>query len=86
MANNAPVVTVESMDLESLVSPAQLLELLPISRSGLYRMLRAGTIPSVRIGGRFLVDEGEVVAALESHRVAPEVRADGQQAPPHAVG
>jgi excisionase family DNA binding protein len=46
-------------------TPAQVAELLGISLSGVYNHLRAGTIPSRRIGARWLIPRRQLHAWLD---------------------
>jgi len=56
------------MDLEFL-TVAQVTELLHISRMTLYRHMRAGDLPYIKIGRRVLFKKADIEAWLESKKI-----------------
>ncbi len=64
------------MNMQRLISPIDLLKKLPLSRSALYRLLRSGRLPCVRVCGRYVIDEAEVERWLECNRVVAAPPAD----------
>ncbi len=65
-----------SLSEGDLLTIVQALRILPISRSAFYRLLDAGELPCVRLGGvggpkaRVLVLRADIEAFIERHRVA----------------
>ena len=59
--------------IEPLLSIAEVREVLRISESGVYRLMRSGELPAVRIGGRTLFSP-DAVRELISARSEPSNR------------
>jgi len=49
---------------QRLVSVAEALRVLPVSREALYRKLKSGELPSFRFGQKILVDVGQIIEAM----------------------
>ena len=47
-----------------LMSVAQALEILPVSREFLYRQIKIGRVPSYRLGRKVMLDLSEVLSAM----------------------
>lgn len=58
------------MALEPLLSIDQVSELLGISQSGIYRLLRGGELASVKVGGRTLIEPGAIRDFISARRRA----------------
>jgi excisionase family DNA binding protein len=56
--------------LEPLLSIEAASELLGISQSGIYRLLRGGELPCVKVGGRTLIEPGEIREFIAARRRA----------------
>lgn len=54
------------MDKLKAYNTKELLEILPIGRTMLYRMLRTGEIPSIKLGGKILVTHKTVEKILNA--------------------
>jgi excisionase family DNA binding protein len=66
--------------MPKLLTVAEAATLLRLSESAVYRMLDEGSLPGFRIGprsGGVRIDEADVLAYLESHRIGTE--------PPRAI-
>jgi excisionase family DNA binding protein len=60
--------------MKRYLSVKEVCERLPVGKSLVYRLVRDGTLPSTRLGGKILVDEDGLVAILEkglSQKEAP---------------
>lgn len=49
---------------QRLMSVAEALQVLPVSREALYRKLESGELPSFRFGRKILVDVNEIKEAM----------------------
>ena len=49
---------------QSLVSVAEALKVIPVSREAFYRKLKSGELPSFRFGQKILVDVDEIIEAM----------------------
>lgn len=54
--------------LEPLLSIEAASELLGISQSGVYRLLRGGELPCVKVGGRTLIEPGAIREFIVARR------------------
>lgn len=54
--------------LESLMSISEVAEVLRISERGVYRLMSGGRLPSVKVGGRTLIEPAEVRRFIASRR------------------
>ena len=52
-----------------LLNAAQVEEIVPLSRSAVYRLLGDGTIPSFKVGGKIAVLRSDVESYLDSCRL-----------------
>ncbi len=59
------------------INPVELLEILPFSKPTLYRRLKDGTIPCIRIGGRIFIDEEELDEILKPKVGVYKIRVGG---------
>jgi excisionase family DNA binding protein len=50
--------------MPTLYKPAELAQLLNISRATAYRLIGTGELPSIRIGGKILVAEAQLLQYL----------------------
>jgi excisionase family DNA binding protein len=62
-------------DLEQLLTVADVLNRLRISRPTLYRMLKSGQLPTVKIGKRTLFDPADVRSLIARSKEGPSVQA-----------
>ena len=56
-------------------SPAEAAELFGVKRETIYRQLRRGAWPAVRVGGSVRIPEAELRATLEATRTGPSGKA-----------
>jgi excisionase family DNA binding protein len=61
-------VTDTELDELRLLNVSQLRNLLPISRSSMYRLLASGELVSVRVGHNYLIRVSDLVTFLEAHK------------------
>ena len=54
-------------------TPEELMEVLPLGRTVIYRELKAGRIPSIRLGKRFVIPKAAIQKWLESASPVVEV-------------
>ena len=59
--------------LPDFLTPEMLSSVLPVSRSTLYRALRQGTIPCLRVGKRFILSRTHLERWLEDNLCHNEV-------------
>lgn len=59
---------VSSVERQALFTPSTLADYLAVSERQVYRWLKDGTIPSIKLGGVRRIDPSDVVAFLRSHR------------------
>jgi len=52
-------------------TPSEVAGLLRVTRTTVYKMLRGGEIPSVRVGGQYRVSRRELDAYLKGRRAVP---------------
>lgn len=57
-------------ELEPLLSIEAASKLLGISQSGIYRLLRGGELPCVKVGGRTLIEPGAIREFIAARRRA----------------
>ena len=57
------------------LSPAEAAELFGVKRETIYRQLRRGAWPAVRVGGSVRIPEAELRATLEATRTGPSGKA-----------
>jgi excisionase family DNA binding protein len=62
--------------IEPLLSLDDVTRLLRISESGVYRLVRSGALPRVKVGKRTLFEQNEIRRFIASRRVE-EIRAKG---------
>jgi len=53
------------------LSPAEAAELFGVKRETIYRHVRSGTLPAVRLGGLVRIPADALAAALEDSRTGP---------------
>lgn len=59
--------------IEALLSLSEVAQLLGISESGVYRLVRGGELPRVKVGNRTLFEAHEIRRFIASLRDAPEL-------------
>ncbi len=57
---------VDNVHSSSIYQPAELAKMLSVSRQTVYKGLRDGTIPSIRLGRRFVIPKAAIEKWLES--------------------
>jgi excisionase family DNA binding protein len=60
------------MAVVNLLNVEELSELFSIPRENIYRLIKAGELPYLRIGKRIRFDESEIVEWLKSKKVRPD--------------
>jgi len=63
--------------IEALLSIDEVVHLLRISESGVYRLVRSGELPRVKVGSRTLFEPHEIRRFIASRRDAASVKANG---------
>lgn len=64
-----------------LLRPAEAAQVLGISRSLAYELIRSGQLPAIRIGGRLRVAESDLQRFVQELRREAGLRGDGETQP-----
>ncbi|MBW3562364.1 MAG: helix-turn-helix domain-containing protein [Actinobacteria bacterium] len=61
--------------MDQLLTVAEVAELLRVSTMTVYRLIRSGELPAVRVGRNYRVRRGDLDSYLQEQVVEPEQRA-----------